>query len=162
MTQLGLEPRPLIIGHWVSHPGLRVVNEFSWHSYHNNVNWRHDYSNSDNDNDDESKINNNKNYRYDTIFFQMIWCSEINLRTNYHHCLKYIYLSSKKKKKNIQFKLTERSDFIGIHSSNYYSIVPGWLPSFCCGTMKLKKEFLKIRWGQFITLTNALWVNMFS
>ena len=95
MTQLGLEPRPLIIGHWVSHPGLRVVNEFSWHSYHNNVNWRHDYSNSDNDNDndDESKINNNKNYRYDTIFFRMIWCSEINLRTNYHHCLKYIYLS---------------------------------------------------------------------
>ena len=55
MTQLGLEPRPLIIGHWVSHLGLRVVNEFSWHSYHNNVNWRHDYSNSDNDNDDESK-----------------------------------------------------------------------------------------------------------
>ena len=49
MTQLGLEPRPLIIGHWVSHPGLRVVNELSWHSYHNNVNWRHDYSNSNND-----------------------------------------------------------------------------------------------------------------
>ena len=134
MTQLGLEPRPLIISHWVSHPGLRVVNELSGILI--------------------TTMSTGGMIIAIVIMIMIMMMSLKSTITKITEMIQYFF------RWYDVLRLT--SDFIGIHSSNYYSIVPGWLPSFCCGTMKLKKEFLKIRWGQFIILNNALWVNMFS